>query len=402
MTAMLRRTLWLLVLLLLPAATAQNGTANETADALVDEREPLLPTLLEDELHRLPAVAQDGAGLFVASLLAWVVIAFLVMLVVAPTLKWLAARTPTHLDGVIIGIVSTPGFLLVFTFGLVDSLAVFDLPAWGLAALERIWHLVVVVVLTYVVYRAWHEVILDVGKHMSRKTATSLDDKLYPLFDKIGGVIIIIAGVWFIVASFGINMTFFAAGGAIGGLVIAFAAQDTLANFFAGVHLLVDQPFREGDRIEIQEEDTWGDVVDIGLRATRIRTRDNRLVIVPNSVIANNLIINHSFPDTEYRLSAKVGVAYGTPLEKARRTLIDAVQGVEGVEDREVQALFRNFGDSSLDFDVRYWIRSYLDTRIIEDRVNTAINDALAREAIEIPFPQRVLWSGAKPDAAVL
>ena len=343
------------VLLVAGPVAAQNET-----NATAVERDPVLPRLLEDELHRLPPAMQEGFGLFVASLVAWALIGLAVMLVIAPILKWLAARTPWDIDAKIIGIVTMPGFLLVFTFGIVDSFEVFDLPVWLLQALDRTWHVVLVAVLVYVIYRVWHEVILDVGRRVSRRTKSELDDKLFPVFDKVGGVIILIAGIWFIVASFGVNMTFFAAGAGLGGLVIAFAAQDTLSNFFAGVQILLDRPFREGDRIEIKEENTWGDVVEIGLRTTRILTRDNRYVIVPNSLIGSNPVINHSFPSTDYRLTAKVGVAYGTDLEHARRVLLDTVASVEGIEkERDVQALFRTFGESSLDFEVRYWIASY-------------------------------------------
>lgn len=394
--------LWILaVLVLVPTAAAQNNTANQTAGP--DVLEPAIPTYFGDEIQRLPTQFQEGAGLFVVSLLAWAIIGLLVILVVAPLLKWATARTPTHLDAKIIGIISKPAFILVFTFGIVDSLAIFAMPVWSLVTLDRIWRVVLVVILVYVVYRVWHEVILEVGAKVSKKTETELDDKLFPLFDKVGGVIIIMVGLWFIVDSFGVDMTIFVAGSAIGGLVIAFAAQDTLANFFAGIHILVDQPFREGDRIEIKEEDTWGDVVQIGLRSTRIITRDNRMVIVPNAVIGSNPLINHTYPNLEYRLTSKVGVAYGTDLEHARRVLVETVREVEGIhEDQSVQALFRQFGDSSLDFEVRYWISNYQDTRIIEDRANTAINNALEREGIEIPFPQRVLWNGAKPDAGIV
>ena len=80
-----------------------------------------------------------------------------------------------------------------------------------------------------------------------------------------------------------------------------------------------------------QDIGTWGDVVDIGLRSTHIRTRDNRMVIVPNSVIAKSLVVNHSYPDSQYRIENHVGVAYGTDIEFARQILVEAVKTVEGV-----------------------------------------------------------------------
>jgi small-conductance mechanosensitive channel len=139
--------------------------------------------------------------------------------------------------------------------------------------------------------------------------------------------------------------------------------------------------------------------MDIGLRSTHIRTRDNRMVIVPNSVIAKSLIVNHSYPDSQYRIENHVGVAYGTDIEKAREVIIEAVKTVEGVLlDKPVEALFLEFGDSALTFRIRWWLDSYVDTRRMFDSVNTAVYKALNEAGIEIPFPQRVVtYKGLPP-----
>jgi small-conductance mechanosensitive channel len=178
----------------------------------------------------------------------------------------------------------------------------------------------------------------------------------------------------------------------IGGLALSLAAQDTIANAIAGFVILVDQPFRIGDRIEIQEEHTWGDVVDIGLRTTRIRTRDNRLVIVPNSTISENQVINYSYPDPRYRIQTHVGIAYGTDIERARSLIIDTVRQIEGVlHDKSVEALYVERGDSAMVFRVRWWIESYVDTRRMFDRMHTALQKALDEAGIECPFPTQTL-----------
>ena len=184
----------------------------------------------------------------------------------------------------------------------------------------------------------------------------------------------------------------------IGSLAIALAAQAALGDTISGFVIMIDRPYRIGDRIEIQDLGTWGDVTDIGLRSTRIRTRDNRLVIVPNSVISSNMIVNHTYPDTTYRSENTVGVAYGTDLEKARRVIIEAVKEVDGVlPDLPVEALFVEFGDSSLNFLVRWWMDHYIDTRRMVDKVNTAIYKAFNENEIEIPFPQRVVTHKGLP-----
>jgi MscS family membrane protein len=178
----------------------------------------------------------------------------------------------------------------------------------------------------------------------------------------------------------------------IGSLAIALAAQSALSDTIGGFMIMLDRPFRIGDRIEIQALSTWGDVVDVGLRSTHIRTRDNRTVIIPNSVIVKSLIVNHSYPDSKYRIQIEIGVAYGSDIELVRQTIIDAVRQVDGVlEDKEVEALFLRFADSSLIFRVRWWLESFIDTRRMFDKVNTAMYQALYEANIELPFPQRVV-----------
>jgi small-conductance mechanosensitive channel len=180
----------------------------------------------------------------------------------------------------------------------------------------------------------------------------------------------------------------------IASLAIALAAQNTLSDTISGFTIMMDRPFRIGDRIEIQDLNTWGDVVDIGLRSSRVRTRDNRMVVVPNSVIGKSLVVNHAYPNTQYRIQVHIGIAYGSDIEIARNVMIEAVQGVEGVlANRPVEALFLEFGPSALLFRVRWWINSYEDTRRMFDRVNSSLYHALNEAGIEIPFPQQVVYN---------
>lgn len=171
----------------------------------------------------------------------------------------------------------------------------------------------------------------------------------------------------------------------VGSLAIALAAQSSLQDLFSGFLIMFDRPYLIGDRIEVQELDTWGDVVDIGLRSTRIRTRDNRFVIVPNSIMGKNMVVNYSRPDTQYRNQIEIEVAYGSDVEHVRETIIEAVQQVEGVlPDRDVEALFLNFSTAGMVFRVRWWLESFIDTRRMFDRVNTAMYKAFNDAGIEI------------------
>lgn len=224
---------------------------------------------------------------------------------------------------------------------------------------------------------------------VSLKTEATLDEQLFPFFQRIVLILLSSIGLITILSHFDVNITAMVTTLGIGSLAIALAAQSALEDTISGFLIMVDRPYRIGDRIELMDLNTWGDVVDIGLRSTRIRTRDNRMVVVPNSLIGKSLVVNYAYPNDQYRLEIHIGVAYGTDIEKAREVMINAVKGVEGVlQDRPVEALFLEFGDSSLIFRVRWWLESYVDTRRMFDRVNTALYKALNKEKIQLPFPQ--------------
>ena len=200
--------------------------------------------------------------------------------------------------------------------------------------------------------------------------------------------LIIVTGLIIILNHFGVNISALWTAIGIGGLALSLAAQDTLANMISGVIILLDQPFRAGDRIEIQELNTWGDVVSIGLRSTRIRTLDNRLVIVPNAGISNNQVVNYTYPDPRYRIQTDIGVAYGSDLRLVRQVITESLKGVEGIlPDKPVDVLFMEWGDSEMGLRVRWWIESYVDARRSTDRVNEHIYQALEEAGVDIPFP---------------
>jgi small-conductance mechanosensitive channel len=240
--------------------------------------------------------------------------------------------------------------------------------------------------------------------YRERSAHVGREDELAPvitLLVRLGRVLAGLVALIIGLGHFGVNVSAFAAALGLGGLAISLAAKDTIADAIAGFIILVDRPFRIGDRIEIQEVGTWGDVTDIGLRTTRIRTRDNRMVIVPNSVIGANQVINYTYPDPRYRIETHVGIAYGTEIETARRVIGDAVRRVEGVLPEEpVDALYNEMGDSAMIFRVRWWIESYVDTRRVVDRVHTALQHALDAAGIESPYPTQNLNLQVDPDGA--
>lgn len=230
------------------------------------------------------------------------------------------------------------------------------------------------------------------GQDVAKHTETRLDDHILPFFRRLIVVILALIALVMLLAHFDVNISAFVATLGVGSIAIALAAQEVLGNMISGFIILIDRPFRIGDRIELEELGTWGDVQDISLHSTRILTRDNRQVSVPNALIGKNRVVNHSVPSTQYRVQTHIGVAYGSDIEQVRQVLIEAIRGEAWVmKNKPVEALFLEFQDSALLFRVRCWIENYVETRRVIDKMNTAIYKALNEARIEIPFPQRVV-----------
>ncbi|MEM7334892.1 MAG: mechanosensitive ion channel family protein [Chloroflexota bacterium] len=309
----------------------------------------------------------------------------------ANVLKRLANRTQTQLDDVILQAVDFPLRTAIFIGGFeIAILRLSYVPnniKLGVANTLFVFYSLLIFLF---IYQLIGGLVKWYGIEIAHKTETTLDDKFLELFRRIAYIILIVIFTVIVLGQFGIEVSALVTTLGIGSLAIALAAQETLGDMFSGFTIMVDQPFEVGDRVELLDINTWGDVIDIGLRSTRILTRDNLTVTVPNSVIGKGLIVNYSAPDTKYRVETHVGVAYGTDIEHARSVMIEAIRAQDWVmKEERIEALFLEFGASSLNFRVRCWIEHYVETRRIIDKMNSALYQALNEHDIQIPFPQR-------------
>jgi small-conductance mechanosensitive channel len=312
----------------------------------------------------------------------------------------LTRRTKTNLDNEILNAARLPLWLLALFLALDSVLRRIEfLTADFDTYLDQGFYLAYFLVGFIFTWRLVTHLFRWYGEEIARQTETNIDQRLFPFFQRIALIILSAIGLITILSHFDVNITAMVTTLGIGSLAVALAAQNTLEDTINGFMIMFDRPYRIGDRIELLDLDTWGDVVDIGLRSTRIKTRDNRMVVVPNSKIGKSLVVNYAYPNDQYRLQIHLGVAVGTDIEFARQVMVEAVKDVEGVlPDRPVEALFLEFGEFSLIFRVRWWLDSYVDTRRMFDRVNSALYKALQKEGIELPFPQLDVHYRSRPD----
>lgn len=222
-----------------------------------------------------------------------------------------------------------------------------------------------------------------------------------PLLRNLATVFLLLAGSYAILVSWNIDVTGLVASAGIVGLALSFAAQDTLSHLFAGVAILADRPYKLGDVIVLDSGER-GEVTAIGLRSTRLMTRDDVEISIPNGVMGSAKIVNESGGgDTRYRVRAVVGAAYGEDVDHVLRVLESVAFDNEGICTEPVpRARFRNFGDSSLDFELLAWIRDPSERGLRVHELNCEIYKRFAAENIGIPFPQQDIWIKEAPPAA--
>ena len=300
-------------------------------------------------------------------------------------------RTRTSLDDLLVGSIKGPLRLAILLAGLELSLQQLDIipPSWAETA-DRIFFIFYLFIIYVVLYRVVGDVAGWYSKEVVSKTETDLDDKFLSFFRHLVIIIVTTIIIVLLLDRFGIEADALITTLGVGSLAIALAAQATLSDIIAGFMIMIDRPFGIGDRIELLDISTWGDVTEVGLRSTRILTRDNRMVSVPNSVIGKGLVVNYSDPNTLYRVETHVGIVYGTDIEMARQVMIEAIRAEDWVmKEQLIEALLLEFGESALIFRVRCWIEHYVETRRVIDKMNTALYKALNQADIAFAFPER-------------
>jgi len=186
---------------------------------------------------------------------------------------------------------------------------------------------------------------------------------------------------------FGVNITGFAV--ILGVIVLAFslAGRDILTDIISGAMILIDRPFRIGDRLELPSLDSWGDVVEIGMRSTKILSMENRMVVLPNSLIGKNQVVNYSYPDPSYFNQVNVMVAYDNDPDQVAEILEAAIRSVEGVQtEREVVAWLMELKQFQMVYWTSWWVATYQDRYAVQDRVIRAMMRALREAGVVLPY----------------
>lgn len=309
----------------------------------------------------------------------------------------LTRNTKTDIDDKIFATMHKPIFLILFLAGIGAALKIERIPeSLAFYVFASIYSLILLI-LSFLSIRIIGIIIHSMAQQPDR--FQFVQPETLPVFEIAFKVFIFGGAAYFIMLSWDLEPTGWLASAGIIGIAVGFAAKDTLANLFAGVFILADAPYKVGDYIELDGQ--RGQVIKIGLRSTRILTRDDIEITIPNSTIANSKIVNESGgPSVKHRLRVPIGVAYGSDIDRVRAVLEEVTRRNEYLSrDPEPRVRFRSFGDSSLNFEVLGWIEDPAKRGLTMDSLNTSIYKALGNAGIEIPFPKRDVYIRKTPDS---
>ena len=308
-----------------------------------------------------------------------------------------ARKSSNEFDELIIDIVHRPIFLSFVLLGLSLSTRRIDLP-------EATTFITIGILKTIAIF-VWYNTIMLLMNLVVRAVSKAKDRKIVQtgmlsLLHNVMKVVVVALTVYFLFLAWRIDVTAWLASAGIVGLALSFAAKDTLSNLFAGVSIVMDAPYKAGDYITLDTGER-GVVTDIGLRSTRILTRDDVEITVPNGIIGNGKIINEAGgPAPQHRIRIAVGVAYGSDIDEVIEVLAAvASEHPEVLATPEPRVRFRTFGESSLDFELLGWIARPVDRGRVMHELNCAVYKSLIKHNIEIPFPQRDLHVRTMPES---
>ena len=307
----------------------------------------------------------------------------------------LARRTRTSLDVMVFEQTQTPAqwaaFAAVLYLGAQSMGAAHEALAAHVAWIvyRGAVYSIFVFAATYTVYAAARAAVDWYGRSAGEKTRAASNAQFVDLFRKTAKFIFFFIGLTIVLDHFGVQISGLLTTAGVASVAVALAAQETLSNMIAGFALIADHPFRPGDRVELANG-KMGDVLEVGLRSTKILAFDGTVINIPNAEIAKNQIVNFNVPDPMFKIRATLGVAYGTDLRKVKRILLEVFDAhFEVLKDPPPVVFFTTFGPSSLDLFYVCTVPDYRNQFRIRDELNMAIKDRFEAEGVQIPFPQQ-------------
>ncbi|MAG02840.1 hypothetical protein CMI42_05880 [Candidatus Pacearchaeota archaeon] len=341
----------------------------------------------------IPAIA--GYNPNVKALIVFIVLFLVLKLILYFAQKLfisLTSKTKTDLDDLILSKSTGPVNFLALVISLILSLKEITFTENVEFILFKFLYSLLAISIGYLIFVIVDLSLVRVWKKISEKTESDVDDTIGQLVHEMLRIILIVAILISILNIWGINIGPLLAGLGIAGLAVALALQPMLSNIFSGIAIIIDGTFKVGDVIELNDG-KMGEVYNIGLRTTRIKSFDNEMIIIPNSELATSPIKNFFQPDISIRVNLEFGVEYGVDPEYVKKLAIEEIEKLSMINrDEEVRVIFTEMGDNSLNFKALFWVDDMAKKWPAHQEAMSRIYRRLYKEDIGIPYPQRTIW----------
>ncbi len=379
----------------------ENNTQEETRP--IAERMDKSPALKAGILFTLATIAVV-VGLYTGSdylkAAAVLVLALCAAQLVEVVVEWLirryAQKPENALKDKMVSILHQPLFWSVILIGLVIALSMVQLPLRLEQTVSSATLSILVFLWTLFALRASRLLLQRMSRR--KKSSPLVSAQTLPLFTNLAAVIIVALGVYFIFQAWDVDMTAWLASAGIIGIAVGFAAKDTLANLFSGVFIMADSPYKLGDYVVI-DDNVRGKITHMGIRSTRLLTRDDVEVTIPNSLMGNSKVVNESGgPHEKYRIRIGVDVAYGSDLDQVVEILESIANAEPEVcDDPEPRVRYRAFGGSGVNLELLAWVAEPELRGKVVHLLIIAIYKGLRQAGIEIPYSKQELFIKEMP-----
>lgn len=298
-----------------------------------------------------------------------------------------ALQRSAHSPGVddrLLGAVKRPVTYLFFLLGVYAGVHRLPLAPRWIALLDALVVGTGVLAVTLASMRAYGILLGWYSTEPRLARGDALAGEFGPLLEKVGKVVIVLLALISLLQHYGVNVASLVVSLGVGSLAVGLAAQDTLSNMFAGFTIMVDRPFRVGDRIQLSTGEV-GDVESIGIRATTLKTGDETVLVVPNSTLVKDRLVNQSRPTRALATRLELALAYGTDLRAVREVVQEAVRTcphVDASREPSVQAV--RFGDYAMHVQVGFWVTDYLHQGAARSEAHEAVHRALAEAGLAL------------------
>lgn len=340
------------------------------------------------------AIELVDMGWLAVALAASLVAARLINFILSRYVKMVAAKTKTTLDDRLLEAVQRPITSLVLVLG--AYLALSYLPSFSPYSQEilQAFSIALIAVGAYAAVRLVNAFLSWYAEEAAKGNKAVHD--LAPVIRRIATAFLVAIAAMMALSELGIEVTPLLASLGIAGLAVALAFQDTLANFFAGIYITVDRPVRSGDYIKLDSGDE-GYVQKIGWRNAMIRQLAGNMILVPNSKLAQAIIINYYLPSKDMAVIIPVSVSYDTDLAKAEKVTVQVGEKIQkttagAVPDFKPFIRYSKFADSGIEFSVILRVNEFVDQYLVRHEFIKALHAAFKKEKIEIPYPKRDVY----------